>query len=369
MNTLFIANTELNENEGIYKKIVSQAKGLKNANDDGWLITKSGKGSKIYDFQNDSNNTCEIDVLNMAKKIIERNDVGIVYVRHMLPSIKLIRFLNWMKKNKLFIFYEIPTYPYYAEQYRVSERKYRAIAKLALDTVFWPLIYKYITKLVVIKSNSKAKMYSKMIEITNGADTRSIESKKCNENKSKSISMVAVGTIYPYHGYDRILEGLKRYSSKPDSVPVEFHIIGSSKTIDKLKEYAEKLFLSNVFFHGVKNTDELNEMYSNYDIGVGSVALFRRNADIDTTIKIIEYYCRGVVVLTSGISPMDKYDADFTIHISNDEKPIDIGEIIEKYNSIPSYKINQISNVGKSNFSWDFIMKNLCDSSLNGVKS
>ena len=369
MNTLFIANTELNENEGIYKKIVSQAKGLRNANGDGWLITKKEKGARLYNLQNGLNSTCENDVFNVAKEIIKSNNIQIVYVRHMLPSFRLINFLKWMRNNDIFIFYEIPTYPYYAEQYRTSEKKYRAVVKLTLDTIFWPFIYKYISKLVVIKSNSRVKMYRKMIEITNGADPDSIKSKEYKESKPRAISMVAVGTIYPYHGYDRVLEGLKRYSLKPDSIPVEFHIIGRSKTIDELKKYTEELSLGNVYFHGVKNTDELNDMYSQYNIGVGSVALFRRNADIDTTIKIIEYYCRGVVVLTSGISPMDKFDEDFTIHVSNNDGPIDIEGIIEKYNNIPSYKLNQISGMGKSNFSWDVIMKNLCDSSLGGVKS
>ena len=101
-------------------------------------------------------------------------------------------------------------------------------------------------------------------------------------------------------------------------------------------------------------------MYSDFDIGVGSVALFRRNADIDTTIKVIEYYCRGVVVLTSGISPMDLYDKDFTIHVPNDNSPIDIAEIVKTYNEIPRNKLLKISEIGKTKFSWDEIMSNLC---------
>ncbi|WP_367559926.1 hypothetical protein [Streptococcus iniae] len=65
-----------------------------------------------------------------------------------------------------------------------------------------------INHLIVIKSNSKVKVFKKMIEITNGADTHSLKIKKYEQNYSK-ISLVAVGTIYPYHGYDRILKGLK----------------------------------------------------------------------------------------------------------------------------------------------------------------
>ena len=360
MNALFVANTELNKNEGIYKKILAQAKGLKNVVGNGWLLTKNGHGTKVHDFQNETATICGTNILDKAKEIIREKKIGVVYVRHMLPSMKLILLLRWMKKKNVFIFYEIPTYPYYAEQFRTAIRKHRAIAKLTLDTIFWPFIYRYISKLVVIKSNSKAKTYEKMIEITNGADVDSIIPKQNSVSSKSKISMVAVGTIYPYHGYDRMLRGLKEYNSKEGRIPIEFHIVGQSKTIDDLKKQSDEFLLDNVFFHGVKSTSELNEMYSGFDIGVGSVALFRRNADIDTTIKVIEYYCRGVVVLTSGISPMDKYDKDYTIHVRNDDSPIDITEIVDEYNKISQDKLLKISEIGMEKFSWNSIMKELC---------
>ena len=362
MNTLFIANIELDENEGIYKKIVSQAKGLKNAFGNGWLITKNGRGSKILDLQEELLSSCNTDILNKSKKVILAYDIQFVYVRHMVPSIKLILLLKWMRKKGLFIFYEIPTYPYYAEQFRMSPHKYRTIVRLIIDTIFWPFIYRYISKLVIIRSNSKEKKYKKMIEITNGADVSTIIPKSYAESKRKTISMVAVGTIHPYHGYDRILRGLAEYNSKENGIPVEFHIVGKSKTIECLKKLSVRLQLDNVFFHGIKSTNELNDMYSNYDIGIGSVALFRRNADIDTTIKIIEYYCRGIAVLTSGISPMDKYDKEMTIHVPNDNSPIDIAKVVEAYNRISLDKLLQISEIAKKHFSWNVIMKNLSSS-------
>lgn len=51
-------------------------------------------------------------------------------------------------------------------------------------------------------------------------------------------------------------------------------------------------------------------MYEEFDVGLGCLALHRRNADIDTTLKIIEYYCRGVPVVTSGKEPIQRSSGD-----------------------------------------------------------
>lgn len=361
MNSLFIANVELNPNEGICKKIFSQAIGLKNANEKGWLLTKCKEGSSVHNLQENRTIKSHKGVIKEARKIIENNYIDIVYIRHMIPSVGLIRLLRWMNKCGVTILYEIPTYPYYAEQFRTSKHKYRAVIKLTLDTIFWPFIYHYITHLVVIKSNSKVHMFKKMIEITNGADIDNIKEKSYREKDTSRLSMVTFGTLYPYHGYDRILKGLKLYNADDNRTKVEFHVIGISETINDLKKQAEELEISNVFFHGVKNTQELNTMCENYDIGIGAVALHRRNANIDTTIKVIEYYCRGLVVATSGDSPMDQYDKSVTIHVPNDESPIDIGKIVECYHRIPLETKKNIAKQARIVFSWNNIMKKLCD--------
>lgn len=45
--------------------------------------------------------------------------------------------------------------------------------------------------------------------------------------------------------------------------------VGISGAIDELKEQAQKLGLKRVIFHGMKTTDELNEMYEDFDVGLG----------------------------------------------------------------------------------------------------
>ena len=361
MNVLFIANIELNENEGIYKKILHQAIGLKKANKDGWLITKCKKGCKTINLQNYNFEKNDSSILSKSKEIVLGKNIKLVYIRHMIPSIGLIKFLAWLKKNNIKIYYEIPTYPYFAEQYRTAKKKYRALAKIILDIIFWPFIYMYINRLVVIKSNTKVKIFKKMIEINNGVNISDLEIKQNFErNKDQPFRMVAVGTIYPYHGYDRILKGLYECSEKVNDRIVEFHVIGESPTIDELKKNAHDLGLKNVIFHVIKTTNELNDMYNMFDVGLGCMALKRRNADIDTTLKIIEYYCRGIPVVTSGISPMDNFNKKYTIHVANTEDNISIENIYNEFSKINISELNKIAYTARKIFSWEYIIKNAC---------
>ena len=176
-------------------------------------------------------------------------------------------------------------------------------------------------------------------------------------SKDGVFRMVTVGTLFPYHGYDRVLAGLKDCKEEVDGHPVEFHIVGASQTIDELKEQAQKLGLKRVIFHGMKTTDELNEMYEDFDVGLGCLALHRRNADIDTTLKIIEYYCRGVPVVTSGKSPYK--DPAVTICVPDGEEAVNINRLYRKWKNIDKDKQQKLSEQAKKEFSWNFIMKQL----------
>lgn len=359
MDALFVANIELKNTEGIYKKVSAQSDAIGNNIGNCKLITRKGKNAVVKEYLNESPIETNDNYYKYIINQLLKENVKVIYIRHMIPSFNLIKILRVAKKKKIKIYYEIPTYPYFGEQFKASRRKYRAIVKILLDVFFWPIIYAYIDKLVVIKSNTKTHFYKKMVEITNGALTEKIQSKKLYNARKDYFSMVTVGTLYPYHGYDRVLNGLKECNEVVDGKIVEINIIGSSYTIDKLKETANELGLKHVKFLGVKNSEELNQLFENYDVGLGCLALHRRNADIDTTLKIIEYYCRGITVVTSGVSPMDKYNKDITIHIKDGEDAINIKDLYEEYIKINTEDNKKISLKAKEVFSWNSIMNTL----------
>lgn len=363
MSSLFVANIEVSKTEGIFKKIYAQAQSISIIENKCKLICKINKKTTIIEFNKGeeiSEKTNDKSILDNLIDICKLKKIKLVYIRHMIPSIKLIKILKYLQKNDINVFYEIPTYPYYAEQIRSSNNKIRTFVRLTIDTIFWPLIYRYIYKLVVIRSNSKAKKYKKMIEITNGVSLENIDSKVYDWNNNKNdINLVAVGTIYRYHGYDLLIDGLHEYYKGNYKYNVYLHIVGESDEIENLKKKVNDFKLRQyINFYGRKTTEELNDLYKNFDIGVGCLALYRRNADIDTTLKVIEYYCRGVPIITSGKSPLciDKEEIA-AIKVKNNGEIININNIIDQYKKISKEQIIKLSEVSRKKFSWLEIMK------------
>lgn len=354
MNALFVANIEMGENEGIYKKVCAEAEAIEKILGKCDLVTKrNGRANvKKVGEQPILNSST---VLEYIIECLKKDSVGFLYIRHMIPSPKLIALLKMAKNKGVVIYYEIPTYPYFGEQLKASRKKYRAIVKIALDISFWPSIYRYIDKLVIIRSSTKAKTYKKMIEITNGVRVDNIKSKTYSIQENGVFRMVTVGTLFPYHGYDRVLKGMAACHEHLGDVKVEFHVVGSSQTIDDLHKMADDLGLHNVYFHGIKTTEELNLMYEQFNVGLGCLALHRRNADIDTTLKIIEYYCRGVPVVSTGKCPIS--NDHFSHVVVDNEEPIDISDIYNYYCGLTESELKSISEMAKKQFAWDSIMR------------
>lgn len=350
MRGLYVANLSVDRIEGICKKIYAQAEALAYNLGDCDILLKNNVGCYIEDVKSHKTTNYSRSVLSTAIDIVQNNHYDVLYIRLMVSSVALVKLMSLAQKRGMKVFYEIPTYPYFAEQFRSSKKKYRAIAKIVLDCIFFPFIYNACSNIVVIRSNTKAHVWKKMIEITNGVKTADIISKSYAKAPDETFRMVTVGTLYPYHGYDRILAGLKQCNEEIDGVPIEFHVVGESDTIQELQLTARKMGLQRVTFHGKKTTEELNEMYDNFDVGLGCLALHRRNADIDTTLKVVEYYCRGIPVVSSGITPLDS--KVYTIHVIDNDDPIDIKQIYTDWKNIPRDVIMQISSEAKAKFDW-----------------
>jgi hypothetical protein len=70
------------------------------------------------------------------------------------------------------------------------------------------------------------------------------------------------------------------------------------------------------------------------DIAAGYLALHRRNADADTTLKVVEYLVRGISFFTSCIISNILQDEVTFLRIGNDDNPVNIATfyIVSIYN-------------------------------------
>lgn len=361
MKAVFLANFIVGEKEGIYKKIYAQARALLQLYKECYLVAKTKEGCKVVNVSNNMQQEFHESVLNMANSLIKHEDIGMLYVRAMIPSFSLIRLLQKASFKKIRIIYEIPTYPYFAEMFKMATKKHRAIIKIMLDVVFNPIIFHCAERILIVKSNSSKRTHKKMIEIYNGVDVNKTQRKTYKEKKPlKELNLVAVGTIYPYHGYDRLIEGMNMCGEKVGGIDLKLHFVGSSNTMNELEALANKYQLKNVYFYGQRTTEELNEMYDNFDIGVGCIGLHRKNADIDTSLKVIEYYCRGIPVISSAICP----EKDYTLNVSADDTPIDMETVLAYYNNIDWTKLEEFSLQAREKYSWNHILLEALDKTI-----
>lgn len=379
MSVVFIANVEYSTTEGIYKKVQAQAVALSNVKGECILLsthkgliirTRFKQGIKVKDNDTSGTSTQSKQSKNLifsnikhlhkdAIRLINTELIDTIYIRHMIPIPSILNLLSIARKQHVIILYEIPTYPYYGEQLKSSKHVIKTIIRLLLDTIFWPMIYYYINRLIIIKSNSQIKTFKKMRSISNGIDTANIKNRKFIEHDDK-FCIVGVGTIYKYHGYDRIIYGIRECNGIVQNKKVEFHIIGESKEIENLKDLAFELDVEdNVVFHKTMNKEELNVAFDTMDVGAGCLELYRRNADIDTTLKVIEYFVRGLPVITSGMTPRIDNIQMPVIAVSNTDEKISIEQLYkvsQKYK--PDYLIKFI-DIAKKYFDWNNIFNNI----------
>ncbi|WP_226036155.1 glycosyltransferase [Aquibacillus saliphilus] len=373
MSVLFISNIEKSETEGIYKKVKHQAMAASRYKSVCYLVCKKNGQVLISKFVNgeemelvipnkkisSNNHTLYLNILLESKKIIN-DEVDSIYIRHaLIPRFELLKLLLFAKKKNKKIIYEIPTYPYFGEQYKGSKNKVKTSLKLMVECILWPLIYILIDKCVVIRSNSNVKIYKKMFNITNGINTKLIKAKLCKYNDYE-FQILGLGTIYNYHGYEKILYSIKNCDGKIGQKIIKFHIVGESECIEKLKLLTESLNIEDhIVFHGKRTGENLDEIFDNVDIAVGCLALYRRNADIDTTLKVIEYLVRGVPFITSGhienVNPVKKT----YIKIPNDNTPVNIKNLMDFADSLSFQDLSISREMAIKNFDWDYIMKDV----------
>ncbi|QHE53728.1 glycosyltransferase [Pontibacillus sp. HMF3514] len=371
---LYVAFIYLSSTDGIAKKIISQAKGFSKLGGKCSLlccednnivhlefvngeVTKKTIKSKVNNMDSSSRERVMSihELIRVAYKLIENKRMNI-YIRHMIPTSEFIGFLRHAKKMGHKVGYEIPTYPYFYEQFNVAHNKGKAVFKILNDMIFWPFIYRYVDKIFTIVSNSKVKVFRKMHLITNGVELEEEFKYIKRTINDSSFNMIGVGTIWPYHGYERVIAAIEECGGRlKNGLKVRFHIVGESKELSRLKEICENKHLMNhVIFHGKKFGSELNVIYEDSHIGVGTLALKKRNADIDTAIKNIEYFSKALPVISSGKIFNVSLDSGL-VYISKDNSNLDLNDVFKFYQSFDSNVTKNIFSEIISTFTWDSI--------------
>lgn len=348
---LYITHTyPVEESIGIWKKVLGQTRALKKYFGNVCITARYNQVTYLLDEDNIIERKVALTKeasYDCIKKWIKKYNIDKTYIRYHKANNQFIQFLRWQKKEHIQSILEIPTFPY------DNEIPYGRL-KIE-DSIYRQMISEYID---VIATYSKDKRIWNIptIMLQNGVDVNSYFKQ---DKRNNNIKMIAVSSMLPSHGYERLIEGMNLYCENGgDNVYVWF--VGLGREEKRYKEMVKSYSLGRyVKFWGIKTGSELNELYSQSDIAVGSLGLFKIDLDFATPIKIGEYLLRGLPIIIAYKDGRIPEDVPFVLQIPNDNTPVNIPQILDFYRNLQkdeSYAV-KIRKYAEDNLSWDSVMR------------
>lgn len=382
MKILFLTYHGFDQGSGISKKMLAQVKGLRqNGNEvhlcyydfnpnrdrcrfvDGEIIQNFGKG-KLNALKS------RLEYGSILAYCIE-NHIEMVYARsYMNASPPLVKFFKSIRKNGIKSVIEIPTYPYDKE---FDTLPFEHKVRLFFDKIFRNSLSAQADAIVTF-SNEKTIFGQRTINISNGVDLDTIPL-HLNVDFSQKIHLIAVAEVHPWHGFDRVIEGLGLYyQNNPNcNRPIYFHIVGDvwdsemygTRFAPGFAPLIEKYHIEPyVIFHGKLFGQELDKVFDISSFAIGSLGRHRSGITKIKTLKNREYASRGIPFAYSE----DDEDFDNQAYIIKepaDESPIRIDHIIEFLDS-RKFNSEDIRNTVE-HLSWKNQMQIVVDSITNEI--
>lgn len=172
----------------------------------------------------------------------------------------------------------------------------------------------------------------KTVKIDNAIDLDSIKPREWHKN-DEILRIISVSNEYSYHGYDRLLKGIKNYYDEGGNRRIEVHFIGVF--LESTRKLTEELGLTDiVHFYGKQFGTALDELYDNSDLGIGALAHHRVGMYAGSSLKTKEYFAKGLPFIYGWKEPAFDETYPYAHRIELCEEPIDISEILSFYDGI-----------------------------------
>lgn len=239
-------------------------------------------------------------------------------------------FKNAKRKNiNLKILAELPTYMKKWSPGIGIEGKVKFVVKRMMDQ-FLPKHFDYI----VTFSDHDFLFRTPTIKIENFVDVEQIPLRK--PVIDETVDLLALAQLTPSHGFDRVIEGLRQYYEGGGNRKVKLHIVGDGDVRKHLQQLVVNYNLTNkVEFYGNVGGAALSRIFDKVDLGIGSLAFFRKGTLKGSELKVREYTARGLPFIYSAEEPQ-LFMQTFCKKVAFDESHIDIKDLIMFYDNCSS---------------------------------
>lgn len=188
----------------------------------------------------------------------------------------------------------------------------------------------------------------KTILVANGYNVSEVQKADLNERvntESGNLNFLAIGTIADWHGYDRLLHGLRNYyqSGSLSKVNISINFIGDGPALKSLKALTERYDLSDrVKFHGQITGTALTRYLNIADLGIGTLGLHRKGLSLASPLKNREYCAYGLPFICSH-EDIDFTNQEFALSIPANDSAVDIQTILDYLASLKQKGFNKNS--------------------------
>ncbi len=358
-------------NSGIIKKVFSQVKALRT----------HGLECDLFYFQN---NECILEKTNGEKQVwtfenkwkriqfqyfgylqhIDFQGYNAIYIRHFfLHPLATLMLNNWKKQNpKLRVVMEIASFPYYGQARKDSFKEqwtYR------MDKLLTPLLKRSVD--VILTFSPFEKIYGiSTLRTSNGIDTDGVEILP-KPFFQKELHILGLANVQHWHGFDRVIRGVKDYYSGSYETEVYLHIVGRGDEIPFLEKLIDSDILKKyVLFHGAKYGDDLESFFQKSHIALSSLGMHRIGvANGETSnLKLREYCAKGIPFINGYLDRDLPSDFPYALQVAADESAIDIEQIISFYKELRTKHSDyptQLNQFAKNNLTWKAKLKIVVD--------
>lgn len=295
---------------------------------------------------------------SLYKAVIKVFDKGlnfdISYIRYMPVSWSFKKALSKINKALCKIVIEIPTYPIEKEislESRFIRKQYFKISHR-----YFVHQSHYVDLFALIGEKSSGFAGKPALNIENGISLKDIPLRNPSF-KQDDIHILCLANMAKWHGYDRLIEGLRMYINTGNNIKVAIHLVGSDAdgSLNEWKKLVKDYRLENyVFFEGPKYGKELDWYFDKCQVAVGSLGLHRIGYNTAATLKVREYMARGIPFILSGGDQSITGKENFYIKVPEDDTPIVIESLITKIINIDDWNLvgSKMRKYAEENMSW-----------------
>lgn len=323
-------------------------------------------------FKKKSSRQLELmEIYPKLPQICKKLSIKAVYFRIFALSWVSDRLFSDLRKQRIKIAVEIPTYPFWKEKWMDVLEKFKAGkvltgCKRTLTNIVY-FIYahrlkKYVTTIVTF-SDIKKLWGVPVTGIANGYDFKELEEENSLKTRDEDLHLLMVASVRSNHGADRVIKGLSTYMKKGPQRNVVFHIVGDGDAIPELKELVKNLgsVEKQVVFHGFMAGQALEDVYKIGDIGISAIGFHRLGVYYASPLKSKEYFAKGLPVVGTTVEHdvLKSKSSEYYLAFPEDDTDIDIEKVCSFYEGLQKQNCTnrQIAESAADDFAWKSIMK------------